>query len=531
MQLLDVLSKRDKTKYQTYIQKALNISNINVNKSLTYWNKNKRKMYKVLGGKLRLSIPVEVKVEQHVLAQKLSKLLPKMYSYSPRDFFKVNKMLRRTNNFPYRFAEYLNSQSCLNRDNMRNFTFLFMERNLLSGHICLNEPIEFLGMKICNGARTIKTIGKLVRKTGYDEKDFEEWRNKISDITTTQSIKQTLTLSIHPLDFLSLSDNDNGWDSCYSLLKRNMHFEAPITHMNSNCVIVAYLESKKPFEVAEDCIIPNKTYRQLFYVHKNIICGGRAYPYESVELTKKIIDILKGLVYNNLGWKYQYKCQNYYDDFHFSCNNRILEEQEWYGSQRLHTYHHHIYLYTGREEGYNDLVEHRDENFYCVRNWVPKDQYICTTGPTTCINCGEIVRENYYYKTNHLLCPECAESKVCDCCREIKKMSKVTVFSVDGVTDKFYKKNICVCQDCLENSYVFVKEIQGYMSINIFLHSHYREAFQKFFNKTSVTIIEFYPEEASNTYIALIKRDFLKQLKEDEGGIYRLEFSDSVQTE
>lgn len=385
----DLLSQEDIDAYCAYLETALKCGEVDAPHSLAVWNKNKKTLLKALGGKLRHSIHFEMKKPLVEVNQLFRRKYPNRYPCSKSEWNEVYRRRRSyDDDFPFLFMDYLVQDELVDDEELKQIARIFEHDNIRVGYI---EKHEFenktiLGIKLKGGEKTIKLIGKLVKKSKFPNMTaFEEWRNQMSDITTSINMKAKLVISIHPLDFLSLSDNNSSWDSCYRLLGGGMHKEATITHMNSNCAVVAYIESKTPFEVAGHRI-PNKNFRQLFYVHKDIICGGRSYPFGDDHLTKQIIDILQELVYNNLKWKYQYSYQEYKDMLPINSNSDIVNPRgrSWY----IPDYGNHIYLYLGHKSGYNDIIEHKDEDFYCVRNWVPNNKYIKVTGPLTCVKCG-----------------------------------------------------------------------------------------------------------------------------------------------
>ena len=390
----ELLTQEDKQAYMAYLQKALDCDIINPEASLCMWNKHKKTLFKALGNKLRVSYDLDMRKPAVEVNRLFREVYPNRYPYSRSEWNHLYRTRRSRENldFPFLFIDYLVQTGLIDDEQLRVLANIFEHDNIRIGYLekesYKDKNINILDIKIKGGEKTIKLIGKLVKKSGFDDMEsFEKWRNKMSDITTAITTKSKLVISIHPLDFLSLSDNNSSWNSCYQLIGGGMHKEATITHMNSNCAVVAYLESSTPFEV-EGFRIPNKNYRQLFYVHKDIICGGRSYPFGDAALTEQIIDILQKLVYNNLKWKYQYPFQKYRDMLPIESNSNIVDPS--YRGWDVRDYGNHIYLYLGHKSGYNDIVEHKDEDFYCVRNWVPKNKYIRVTGPLTCVKCGKI---------------------------------------------------------------------------------------------------------------------------------------------
>lgn len=128
---------------------------------------------------------------------------------------------------------------------------------------------------------------------------IEKHRILHSQLLNRAVLKGTLCLSIHPMDYLTMSDNACDWDTCMTWTRIDP-YGAPepgdyrlgtVEMMNSPLVVVAYLESKEPYYPIRGLnqTWSNKKWRNLFIVHRNIITGIRGYPYEAEELDKIII--------------------------------------------------------------------------------------------------------------------------------------------------------------------------------------------------------------------------------------------------
>ena len=99
-------------------------------------------------------------------------------------------------------------------------------------------------LKVNRGCRALKTLGKLIEGFGLDMKEFEQYRIKHSQILNQKKLKGTLCISIHPLDYVTMSDNDSGWESCMSWENSGCYRQGTVEMMNSTCVVVAYLEAE-----------------------------------------------------------------------------------------------------------------------------------------------------------------------------------------------------------------------------------------------------------------------------------------------
>ena len=384
MELFNYLTDEDKITIKEFIQAYANIDNVDLYKALGYWNKNKKKMFKALGRKLRVKIPVDIQCDDKLFLTTLQEI------YTPPFGWKIEG---KTNHpFIVDFENFAQEKSLNNKNSFTQQTIreqlaqMFRYDNFKSG--VLNRDYSFVReekrLKIPEGTKIMKAIRKMLVFAGYSNMDlFESFRNEISNLTTSKHVKTNLVFSIHPIDFLTMSDNSLGWHSCMSWMQRGGYSTGPIEMMNSNMVIMAYLESKKSF-MFNMHDIPNKSWRILLYIHKNILLAGKSYPYYNEKITLKVLDTMREILYNNMGWKYQYINQEYRDLRGYHANDFLRFSVV---IRRKSSNQHKIIIYTNGM--YNDLVEAQDYTYWCCRNWVPKVLTINASGIANCMVCGK----------------------------------------------------------------------------------------------------------------------------------------------
>ena len=105
-----------------------------------------------------------------------------------------------------------------------------------------------------------------------------------SEIIQQGSITGTLCLSVHPLDYLSMSENTYNWRSCHAL--DGCHRAGNLSYMLDNCTMVCYIRGDKPVKLPRfPSQVPwnNKKWRVLLYVSPNreLWFAGRQYPFAS----------------------------------------------------------------------------------------------------------------------------------------------------------------------------------------------------------------------------------------------------------
>ena len=91
------------------------------------------------------------------------------------------------------------------------------------------------------GTKAIRALSVIAK--AYEIPGFEDFRICHSLIHNQKKIKGNLFLSIHPLDYWTMSDNNCGWESCMSWSGHGGYRQGTVEMMNSPWVVVAYINS------------------------------------------------------------------------------------------------------------------------------------------------------------------------------------------------------------------------------------------------------------------------------------------------
>lgn len=133
--------------------------------------------------------------------------------------------------------------------------------------------------------KEIKKGTKLVKAFKYFEKDnkaLTDIQNYASRIIQEDKIEGRLCLSVHPLDFLSVSENTYNWRSCHAL--DGEYRAGNLSYMVDKSTVICYLKSDK------EEVLPNfpfawnsKKWRVLLYFSQdfNMLFAGRQYPFST----------------------------------------------------------------------------------------------------------------------------------------------------------------------------------------------------------------------------------------------------------
>ena len=288
-------------------------------------------------------------------------------------------------------------------------------------------------IKVETGSKVVKVLGKIAER--YNIPGFEEFRLEHSRCLNSAKLEGQLCFSIHPLDFITMSENDNKWESCMNWSHQGCYRMGTVEMMNSPFVVVAYIASKKNM-TRFGYEWNNKRWRQLFVVTPEVIAGIKAYPYYHEDLSKfAAIELAK--ILNETGAHYDlaslgmYSMEEEYRDMLYPVNKDNTEKP--------------IEFYT--QVMYNDFgltnahacVFNEDYN---VNPTVCSYDY---SGATQCVWCGKRIfnterdDEGYLIIPGSVLCCEdCgAPTKICPACGHTVREDQL--IKIDGEV---------ICEDC-----------------------------------------------------------------------------------
>lgn len=318
----------------------------------------------------------------------------------------------------------------------------------IPGEITVNRKPLFIN----SGCKTIKMLGKIVKALGIDEDikicpecgrsydihtekcyvcdnteskimtAYESLRQAHSQVLNQKRIKGNLCLSIHPMDFLTMSDNDCGWTSCMGWTEDPGDYRlGTVEMMNSNCVIIAYVEASEDMELC-GTTWNNKRWRQLYIVNKDMIVGNKQYPYHSDELQGVAIKWIRELMMKEYGYG------PYPEEAVLMKNQDCTVIGE-------HTYNFRLYTCNM----YNDLYGQKLA-YIATQNINPDELYeLCFSGPAICAGCGDYI--DYCDNASEVTCLGCSGGWICEYCGD-RHREYEEYWIVDG--------KVC-CEYCYEN--------------------------------------------------------------------------------
>ena len=333
----------------------------------------------------------------------------------------------------------------------------------------------FFENRVCkDGGKLIPVGAKLVKSFKHFEKNknlLDLFQSKASQIIQEDMIEGTLCFSVHPLDFLSSSENTYNWRSCHAL--DGEYRAGNLSYMCDSSTVICYLKSKDNVKLPnfpEDVLWNSKKWRVLFYLseQEKLLFAGRQYPFSSSQALAKAKNyfLTKVNPYDPYG----------YSDWSSPVINSIengktqLDLAEPYIAIRGRLYpldkividcqdplHFNDVLASSC---YSPLVSIKDN-----ANWMPPIRDCCTVGHNVkCLHCGD-------YDITHsefMVCDECAdelglveneeeEYTYCDCCgRRILLEESIEVDACGEVIchhciDETFICDKCGCRDFVSN--------------------------------------------------------------------------------
>ena len=454
----EALTAQDKEYITEYIEKWGGINSpIKLKAPLDYilreWNKSKQTLFNIFGEKLMLEKEIQVEDGDN---KKIREINNYLNSTNPgTDFINSVRKLFEFNStyFENTYATY----------NLTRANQLFTNR-VAKEFSYRNKDGKVI--KVPEGAKVMRVLQKIAKE--FDLPDFEIFRNHISRITEIRKSKIKFTLSIHPLDYMTMSDNANGWESCMNWTQGPGSYRAgTIEMMNSPVVVVAYITTKPYYPANTSIEWTSKSWRELIIVHPNTICSVKSYPYYNISFDKALVNWLADLVEEKTEWRYnREKPQENLE----SCS----DIKAWQDKEDKDNY---FLLHFETNEMYNDFGNTDNYGIFSINP--PDNKYHTSTinysGLMTCMCCGE----NGYWSddTEAVICEDCEPSTYCYCCGE--RVNANDAIEVDGewvCEDCYNDLHRCMCcedahfEDDL--TLMFVGHIEN-QTINIDYDEHY----------------------------------------------------------
>lgn len=160
------------------------------------------------------------------------------------------------------------------------------------------------GIKCVSGQKTSRIIGRLCRQFHVDTHSrYNSVYARLSDALNPLQIKKTALLSLHPCDFLEMSNKDNTWISCHNI-KDGSYQAGALSYMTDSVSMIFFTVDD---EVRENFYRFPKRNRQMFFYKDNLLFQSRLYPDEQADLNRQYRNLIQKAISTCLGepnfWK------------------------------------------------------------------------------------------------------------------------------------------------------------------------------------------------------------------------------------
>ena len=454
MMLFDKLSDKEKAMIKSYIEHhaSNNGQYMPLKADLSYilreWDANKGYLYALLGNQFQISKDIEFEADFDELYERVTKSCFDAYASE-----EVGKHSYAFYDAWLSYFFYFESAYSSELGKVRNqLTDMINTTNLVSNvwngssFSVPNPKNPGKPIRVSTGCKITKMIGKIA--AAYDIPYFEDFRIKHSQALNQKKLKGRLTLSIHPLDYMTMSDNECDWSSCMSWKENGCYRQGTVEMMNSPMVLVAYLESaNNPMTIqisdGKSEYWNSKKWRELFIVNDDIICEVKSYPYRNKYITEEVLNWLKEL--DN-----KMRAEN--------CVNQMIRdvegtEYEDYWSEKYHAFdtyddpagseyviEHQITVKPYTTLMYNDFYTGHLGYFpRYIENRPNTEIKFCYSGKSECMICGDAGEKFIWDSEGDTICLDCSGYSRCDRCDD--KIYDKDFYEVDGEI---------LCESCYE---------------------------------------------------------------------------------
>lgn len=473
--LISLIPYKEKQDMENYICKTnpalINIPFVGLDTFLENWNKSNQKLFHLLDDNLIYKEDFCLEKDKEEIKRDIQSLMNKIFEEGEFDchFIKLydeairGLLIKEIITKPmYEVLIHLTSSNCIAEN--KAIPKALKEMKTLSLDRYKYETADFKpkrDLKIAYEMSLMKALKKVIDffNLGLD-KEFEQFRIEVSQIFNDRYIKGTICYSIHPYDFITMSDNDYGWTSCMNWTSDSnggCYHAGTIEMMNSNNVICCYICSDDKLFKYKGSTWNSKKWRQLMYITPEIICGGWAYPYQNDKITTIILETLRKLAKKNLNWTYQFGPE-YYNDMVNIFSLSAMDNNRYWIKNNL-TQKHNILFDT--KLMYNDFLNKNRNNtkvFLCIRNKVKKNTIISVSGKCNCLSCNTDLQEEYFNTRNNwdynerytaadmLLCGKCSNESKCYICNSYTNFKLLTLKDGKRICEKCYDDlRLCPC--------------------------------------------------------------------------------------
>ena len=329
--------------------------------------------------------------------------------------------------------------------------------------------------KIQKGTKIVKSFKYFIS----DEKLLHDIQSKASEIIQENKVEGYLTFSVHPLDFLSSSENCFNWRSCHSL--DGEYRAGNLSYMCDSSTIICYLQTGEDVKLPnfpENVPWNNKKWRMLLHFNTDfdIVFAGRQYPFTSPGALEKIREVMLSLLFTQpdpyLPYytfskpKWSHWHNDYLSDFQYKEHGEDdasgIENDKYIVINRGVWNINKIVKDADNSRHFNDIIRsscYTQPYYMFEKCWYPHHDIKFKIGSeVTCLYCGEHTIDSY----DTMMCPNCEcahgnsdseEYCTCDCCGARFYEGNGYWIGEEHICSNCYETQCFTCEGCSDIFY------------------------------------------------------------------------------
>lgn len=280
------------------------------------------------------------------------------------------------------------------------------------------------GKKVSKGMK----ISRALKFFTEDKALLDEIQTDMSKIIQDTKFTGTMVMSVHPLDFLSSSENNHSWRSCHAL--DGEYRAGNLSFMADKHTFVCYVKSEK------DSILPHfpfawnsKKWRVLMHATEDtkVFMASKQYPFENKDLLNVLFDELIS--------------KTYQDDWNADWLKPPIILVETMVEDSLGSMHFNDCLFSS---SYRPVIRYsidlQQENLH--EELLEKKMYF--GDGVECLKCGN----NMISLSETMLCSDCGDYGHCDCCGEGLAPEDIYELNGECLCERCFDSNSSYCDSC-----------------------------------------------------------------------------------
>ncbi len=149
------------------------------------------------------------------------------------------------------------------------------------------------GIKCATGQKASRIIGSLCRHFGVDSHvRYNAVFAQIADALNPVQVERTVVLSVHPCDFLEMSNRDNTWTSCHGLA-HGMYQMGTLSYLGDDVSMILFTVDN---DVHDHFYRAPRRSRQMYFYKNHALFQSRMYPSDANDLMNQYRGIVQKVI-------------------------------------------------------------------------------------------------------------------------------------------------------------------------------------------------------------------------------------------